>query len=524
MMPTTSPNPDSPDRREGISAVCADCARRARRLRRSSWVYLVLTFVLLFLAGVIFNESREWANKGIEKSLSIAEPRDLSLRAVDLNDLAFNPRTGEVVAVGRRGLIQASDDRGERWREFGSDARERLTRKSLNGIALSAKKERMILVGEGGFVRYSDDGGATWSHPENLTPKDLYGVALSMDAGVAVAVGEDDTTLVSRDGGRTWTVKTNGGRRDLEAVALRSERAGVFAVAVGDRGAILTSSEVVLTSGDSNDDVWSPAKKNQGDAESGDENDEDLRAVAFSGDGQVAIAVGEDGATWVSVDGGKEWDRRASRVGDTLEAVALNHDGSTAVAVGGDGTILVFTTRDKEWKQRASGTPQSLSAVAIIDDGETAIVVGDNATVLRSKNGSFSRFSKLKAAFAEEEAVFTEERERQSPQEDTRRDSVLSTVDFETNFLRVGTVLILLFMVRYLISLTRYNLRLAAFYDARRDAIRLTGTETFPRPASVRDLERMMHALSPDEVDLCHPPRTIIGYAMRLARWMSRRK
>ena len=45
-----------------------------------------------------------------------------------------------------------------------------------------------------------------------------------------------------------------------------------------------------------------------------------------------------------------------------------------------------------------------------------------------------------------------------------------------------------------------------------------------PRPASVREFERMMRALSPDEVDLGHPPRTIIDYAMRLARWMSREK
>ena len=73
-------------------------------------------------------------------------------------------------------------------------------------------------------------------------------------------------------------------------------------------------------------------------------------------------------------------------------------------------------------------------------------------------------------------------------------------------------------MVPYLMSLARYNLRLAAFYQARRDAIHLNEMEELPRPENVEELGRMLEALSPDGLDFGQSPKTAVDLTKQLAR------
>ena len=46
---------------------------------------------------------------------------------------------------------------------------------------------------------------------------------------------------------------------------------------------------------------------------------------------------------------------------------------------------------------------------------------------------------------------------------------------FQTNITRFGTIILVIFLVSILVPLYRYNIRLAAYYDARADAIALMG-------------------------------------------------
>jgi hypothetical protein len=69
---------------------------------------------------------------------------------------------------------------------------------------------------------------------------------------------------------------------------------------------------------------------------------------------------------------------------------------------------------------------------------------------------------------------------------------------------RVGAIVLLLFLVRILVPLYRYNIRLAFFYDARADALdwmRLTKNEE-----DNELFENLIHYLSPDSIDFSEPP------------------
>ena len=85
---------------------------------------------------------------------------------------------------------------------------------------------------------------------------------------------------------------------------------------------------------------------------------------------------------------------------------------------------------------------------------------------------------------------------------------------FSTLTTRVGALLILVFLVQILINLYRYNIRLAAYYDARADALEIFAAGTF-EGISMMELVRI---LSPEEVDFGKAPQSPVQHAVDLAR------
>ena len=274
----------------------------------------------------------------------------------------------------------------------------------------------------------------------------------------------------------------------------------------------------------------------------------DFEAVAFSGDDRTVIAVGgrrNRGIVWAYYyDGENEsWREGASDIGDRLNAVALDEDGGRAVAVGRDGAILVSTDRGKGWHSRDTGTANELHAVTLDRKGMVAIAVGEKGTILRSESSS-------EGVFLEFESI-TPRRQDSSP---VSTETVLFTELVYPNVLIIGPILVLMFVIRYLVVLTRYNLRLAAFYDARGDAVLFSlpakesadtphrpGDEggapsspdggagpsqsqhsgkraDLPRPKDIGELERLMRAVSPDDLDFGRTPKTTIEEVARLAK------
>ena len=77
---------------------------------------------------------------------------------------------------------------------------------------------------------------------------------------------------------------------------------------------------------------------------------------------------------------------------------------------------------------------------------------------------------------------------------------------------RIASVLLLLFLVQILVTMYRYSIRLAAFYDARADILQLS-----PPLDSIK-FEDIVRALSPDALDFGREPKSPAQHAIDLAK------
>ena len=350
----------------------------------------------------------------------------------DFHGIAVSDDGGVVIAAGRRGLVRRSVDRGQTWTDSGIVAAQ-----DVNAVALSGDGGTAILVGDDGLVRYSANGGATWVDPDIVVqdgkgrPEDVNAVALSRNGGIAILVGDDGFVRHSVDGGRTWT----------------------------DLGIVRTK--------------------------------KDINAIALSDDGKVAVLVGDDGLAGIlrmAATGRVTWKSCATNVGDDLNAVALSRDSATAVAAGDDGLVLVLTSSDCNVRGGNVGTPHRLHALVLDEDededSDEAIIVGRNRTIVRLDVSA----SPFKGGPVGGPRV-------SKPLEEEPRDPE-TVVDLSWNILlystglRAGIIVILILWAGHLAGLIRYRLRLAAYYDARADAI------AFGLPY----LERAVGTLSPDDI------------------------
>ena len=491
------------ERHPEFDALGSALKKRACWSRLEGYGYLLLTFLLL--AGTIFLwvKSRDVARHDIEVSVEAvqgSEERPIKFRGIAscggttiaagrrgirvstddgrnwedsdsetrhaLNAVEFSGDCKTAIAVGNRGVVLVSTDGGSTW-----NAPETHTRNDFNDIAVSGDGRIAIAVGDKGTVRVSQNGGKDWPKRASIAKKRINGVVLSRDGKTAVAVGDDNVIRISRDGGENWggsegwnesganvwTGSGGDGNDDFEAVAFGGD--GLSAVVVGDDGAILFSPDVTL-----NDGGWEPAVKVQAPDEKEDRSD--FRDVSFSGNGRTIAAVGRGGAVWVSDDGGKTWSSRDNEDGNHLDAVALSDDGVAAVAVGEDGVVLVSEDRGRSWAFCNSGTANRLGAVVFGAGHGATIIAGDGSTILRSGSSSDGICSRMATVNM---AIVPEGGDAGKQQESSLK---LATV-LQANFLRVAITLLLMFLVQYLINLTRYKLQIAAFYNARRDALQL---------------------------------------------------
>ena len=587
-----------PDMATNVQVLYRGYVSRARRIRGAAHFFLVLTFLMYsaLFSGVIYTalNYRDFATVDVVESLEIAERTD---PAPDLNDVVRSSlQTEVVVAVGNDGAVAVSGDGGKSWEQVESgtrhdlysvafspdgrtaiasgdsgtvllsmdfgrswDVKESGTRKDLNKIVLDEDGASSIAAGDDGRILVSSDGGTNWNELNDVTPeaKDLNGLALSRDGRDAVVVGDDRTIMISysNDGSHhgdrgNWSSKSvdiDDPRADFNAVAFGSGGKGFV---VGDDESIIEISH----KGNKLDLVQKHITR-EGTNAATKPKGMDFQAVAFSGDGKTAIAVGgrrnrgSIGAYRDSNDGkDASWYEGASHIGDRLDAVALDDDGNRAVAVGRDGAILVSTDHGKEWHSRDAATANDLHAVTLDKKGVVAIVVGEKGTILRSESARNEIFPEFESVTPFEDAPPPESiTPRRQDSNSVPEETVFFTALVYRNVVLIGPILVLIFVIRYLIVLTRYTLRLAAFYDARGDAILFSlppeesadishrpgdgGGDSsqsqpsrkkadFPRPKDIGELERLMRAVSPDDLDFGRTPKTTIEEVARLAKVM----
>lgn len=166
----------------------------------------------------------------------------------NLRSVIFN---GSFVALGENGSVLTSAD-GVSWGANVPITVAGAPVTGMNGIAFSGAG--YVAVGNGGQLFTSNNLAAAWVPGNSNTTEDLTSVVL-LNGGL-FATGTNGTLLVSPDG-TTWNPQTTGlpPGTTLRAVTFmqNAPSTAVRFVAVGDAGAVVTSTDVIAGQG-----TWTP--------------------------------------------------------------------------------------------------------------------------------------------------------------------------------------------------------------------------------------------------------------------------
>ena len=239
-----------------------------------------------------------------------------------------------LVAVGERGIVVLSDDRGASWRQVPSPVSVSLT------MVRFADDRNGVAVGHGGTVLTTDDAGASWrlrldgrrlaeiaktaattpeaqQEAERLIadgPDKPFFDVLQWDAKRMLAVGAYGLAFYSADGGETWSSWMD---RLPNPGALHwyvARRAGDALLLAGEQGLLAGSTD----GGQTFQAMSSPYNGSWFTGE-------------IRSDGQLLLA-GLRGNVWRSTDGGAQWAQLASPIPATVTAMAATPDGGMLLA------------------------------------------------------------------------------------------------------------------------------------------------------------------------------------------------
>lgn len=216
------------------------------------------------------------------------------------------------------------------------------------------------MVGDSGTMIRIDADGEASGYPLELDA-DLLAIACHGTSTAWVA-GEDGTVLHTRDAGERWDIVTLDLVANWRALAVAEHTPeGAEAVwLVGDAGAI----------------AYTPDGGTSWIAVPG--ASASFTGVATDADGNVAIAVAEDGSIWQLDEQGAASVHSGAA---PLRSVDWATHADVAMAVGDDGTMLRASAGD--WMPVELSIDHDLHAVRLAADGSLAIAVGEAGVVVR---------------------------------------------------------------------------------------------------------------------------------------------
>ncbi len=321
-----------------------------------------------------------------------------------------------LVAVGERGHIILSDDRGETWQQASVPVSVLLTAvhfvNNTHGWA----------VGHGGVILHSSDGGQTWvkQFDGNEANKTVVAQAKArvdalrnqveqtsgaareeleyqleeveiayedakLDASVGaskpfldvlffnptegIAVGSYGYIFKTKDGGKSWenyaSKMENFDRFHLNAIGQLN---GGTIVAVGEAGVIFRSTN----RGESWETVESPYEGS-------------LFGVSGTNDQGVALVVGLRGHLFRSNDDGRTWNQVDTGTESTLVSVDVDSS-NTVTVVGSSGTVLLSKDGGRTFRESIREDRVGNSSVAFVDK-QRVVIVGERGVIVATPNG-----------------------------------------------------------------------------------------------------------------------------------------
>ena len=256
---------------------------------------------------------------------------------------------------------------------------------------------RIVAVGDRGYIVLSDDRGASWRRAKAPAAPLLTGVDF-LDDQLGIAVGHDSAILSSSDGGETWTQRFSApadGRPLLDVIFVKKD----FALAVGAYGAyyestdagatwtarkiiaddkhfnvilglgqgsllILGETGTILTSSDWGK-AWTPVPSPYKGSFFG---------AVVADDGAV-VAFGMRGRIYRSADKGKSWKQVDNASTATLIGGKKLPDGAIVIA-GSAGTALVSRDNGQSFVPIVTGTTKAF-AKPILGAANTVLLLGE---------------------------------------------------------------------------------------------------------------------------------------------------
>lgn len=156
----------------------------------------------------------------------------LAKKAVFLDLVAADE---SVVAVGERGIILKSDDKGESWYQVQSPVDVTLT-----GITFSSKKEGWI-VGHESTILKTSDGGNSWEiNRYNPDDERFYMSVNFITANKGYVLGTDGELWVTEDAGENWRLTILSVEEWYQNHLFAIEKIDNTFLVVGERGGIFT--------------------------------------------------------------------------------------------------------------------------------------------------------------------------------------------------------------------------------------------------------------------------------------------
>jgi photosystem II stability/assembly factor-like uncharacterized protein len=242
----------------------------------------------------------------------------------------------------------------------------------INGLARAGG--RLVAVGQRGHILYSDDRGARWRQASVPLSSDLVAVVFPA-AREGWAVGHDSVVLHSVDAGASWQRQFDG-RRDPEAgdkplLDVWFDRDG-HGLAVGAFGLVLRS--------DDGGKSWRHWERQV-------DNPKALHLNAIGAVGDDLYIVGEQGLVLRrSADGARF---EALSVPYQGSFFGLTGTPGQLLVYGLRGTALRSTDGGASWRKADTGTQSGLVAGVVEADG-AILLVSQSGQLLRSADGGAS--------------------------------------------------------------------------------------------------------------------------------------
>ena len=205
-------------------------------------------------------------------------------------------------------------------------------------LDIAAAGTRAVAVGERGHILFSDDRGSSWQQARVPTIQMLTGVHF-IDSRRGWAVGHDGIILATDDGGENWRVQRDGLAAQQQANIENREQARREIQRIEE--ALLTAEEAQL---ETLELQLEDARMDLEDADLALEEPvftSPLMDVWFQ-DGERGWAVGAFGTLLGTRNGGQNWISLADRIDnpDEFHLNAITGDGRGRVFIAGEGGVM----------------------------------------------------------------------------------------------------------------------------------------------------------------------------------------